>query len=433
MNKRILLILSIVCLSQKSIGQFLMDMIDTTTKTGKGMLGIYKNFDHLHFSGYLQPQFQIAQTKGTKSFEGGDFAARVSNRFMLRRSRIKVEFIHLEKDDKLGVQFVFQIDANEKSLTVRDVWGKIFENKYKLFSFTTGLFARPFGYEVNLSSSDRESPERGRMSQILMKGERDLGAMLSFDVRKEKHPLKSLKIDAGVFNGQGITATGDFDNVKDFIGRISLKPKKINNSITFATGVSILYGGLENNTKYVYSTASVSGIKKVLLDSSQSNNGSISPRRYFGVDAQIKIKNKIGFTELRGEFAKGKQVGTAFSSETPSALVTGTDGFYNRNFNGAYFYLLQHIFSIKHQLLLKYDWYDPNIKVKGLEIGATGTNFTIADVRYSTIGIGYINYISPNLKSILYYSMPINEKTALQGVTSNIADNVFTCRLQFRF
>ncbi len=415
------------------MGQFLMDMVDTTTETGKGMLSIYKNFEHLRFSGYIQPQFQIAQFKAAKSFEGGDFAARVSNRFMLRRSRVRIDYVHFEKDEKLGVQFVFQFDANERSFTVRDVWGRIFENKFKLFSFTTGLFARPFGYEVNLSSSDRESPERGRMSQLLMKGERDLGAMISFDVRKEKHLLKNLKIDVGIFNGQGITASGEFDNGKDLIGRISLKPKKISKNITLSAGASLLYGGLENNTKYEYSTASVAGIKKVVVDSSQSNNGKVSPRRYYGLDAQIKIKNKIGFTELRGEFIAGKQVGTAFSSETPSALLTGIDGYYNRNFNGAYFYLLQNIFSVKHQLLLKYDWYDPNTKIKGAEIGTTGSNFTIADIKFNTLGIGYIYYITSNVKAVLYYSMPTNEKTTLQGTTTNIASNVFTWRLQFRF
>ena len=159
-----------------------MDMVDTTTETGKGMLSIYKKYDHLRFSGYIQPQFQLASQKGIQSFEGGNFASRVSNRFMLRRSRVRIDYVHFDKDDAAGVQFVFQFDANERSFTVRDVWGRIFENKYKLFSFTTGIFARPFGYEINLSSSDRESPERGRMSQILMKSERDLGAMVSFAV-----------------------------------------------------------------------------------------------------------------------------------------------------------------------------------------------------------------------------------------------------------
>ena len=84
------------------------------------------------------------------------------------------------------------------------------------------MFARPFGYEVNLSSSDRESPERGRMSQLLMKSERDLGAMVSLDARQKGAKLKYLKADFGVFNGQGINATGDFDNTKDIIGNIGL-------------------------------------------------------------------------------------------------------------------------------------------------------------------------------------------------------------------
>jgi hypothetical protein len=137
-----------------------MDTVDVITQTTKIMLSIYKNYDHLRFSGYIQPQFLLTQTKGIKSFEGGDFAARVSNRFMIRRSQVRVNYVHFNKDDKLGVQFVFQIDTNERSFTVRDVWGRIFENKFNLFSFTTGLIAKPFGYEVNLSSSDRESPRK---------------------------------------------------------------------------------------------------------------------------------------------------------------------------------------------------------------------------------------------------------------------------------
>ena len=416
-----------------SKAQFLMDMVDTTTETGKGLLNVYKKYDHLRFGGYIQPQFQIASQKGIKSFEGGDFSPRVNNRFMLRRSRVRIDYVHFGKDNEAGVQFVFQFDANERSFSVRDVWGRIFENKYKLFSFTTGMFARPFGYEINLSSSDRESPERGRMSQILMKSERDLGAMISLDVRKAKHPLKFLRIDAGLFNGQGINAAGDFDNTKDFIGRVAMKPQKIQKAIILSAGISILYGGLENNTKYRYGTGIDAGIKKQLVDSAVDNIGKLSPRRYYGADIQIKIKNKAGFTELRGELLTGQQASTANSTETPVALLTGTDGFHTRNFNGAYFYLLQHIFSSQHQLLVKYDWYDPNTNVKGNEIGAAGSNLTAANIKYSTLGIGYLYYITPNVKAVLYYAMPINEKTQLADFNNDISDNIFTGRLQFRF
>ncbi|MEI2748712.1 MAG: porin [Ferruginibacter sp.] len=352
------------------------------------MLSIYKKFDHLRFSGYIQPQFQLASSKGVKSFEGGDFGPRVSNRFMLRRSRVRIDYVHFEEGRKPGVQFVFQFDANERGFTVRDVWGRIFENRYKLFSLTAGMFARPFGFETNLSSSDRESPERGRMNQLLMRSERDLGAMISFDVRKDEHKLKRLKIDLGVFNGQGITANGDFDNNKDIIGRISLKPLPLTKKVSLAAGASVLWGGLENNTRYHYTTVTDNGISKMQVDSSIGNIGKLSQRRYFGADLQLKIKNRKGYTQLRAEVIAGKQSSTAANPETPTALLTGNDGFYTRKFSGAYFYLLQNIFSEKHQLIIKYDWYDGNSDVKKTQIGVPGTGFTPADIRYNTLGNG---------------------------------------------
>lgn len=414
-------------------GQFLMDMLDTTSATGRGILSVYKKFDHLRFSGYIQPQYQLAAEKGIKSYEGGDFGPRVSNRFMLRRSRIRIDYVHFETGNKPGVQFVFQFDANERGFTVRDVWGRIFENKFKLFSFTTGMFARPFGYEVNLSSSDRESPERGRMSQILMKSERDLGAMVSFDVRKSNHPLKNIKIDLGFFNGQGINANGDFDNKKDFIGRLSLKTVNINKAISISAGASALIGGLEKNTRFHFTTGTLNGIKNVIVDSAISNEGKISPRQYYGGDIQLKIKNKKGLTELRAEIITGRQTGTALNTETPTALLTGNDGFYERRFNGAYFYLLQHLFSVKHQLIIKYDWYDPNTGVKGKEIGVQGAAFNSADIKYHTLGFGYISYLSDNIKLVLYYAKVTNEKTLYPAFLKDIKDDVFTCRVQFRF
>ena len=413
--------------------QFLMDMLDTTKEAGKGLLNIYRKFDHLRIGGYIQPQFQLAQSKGIKSFEGGDFNKHVSNRFMFRRSRIRIDYLHINNQNDPGFQIVFQFDANERGFTVRDIWGRIFENRFKVFSFTTGMFARPFGYEVNLSSSDRESPERGRMSQTLMKSERDLGAMISFDVRKEKHLLKNIKMDAGLFNGQGIVATGDFDNKKDFIGRLSLKPTRLSKTISLTAGASLLYGGLLQATKYVYSTNEINAIKNISVDSSASNIGEYSSRIYKGADVQLKIKNRIGYTELRAEYSTGTQTGTVNSTETPTALMSGSDGFYKRNFNGAYIYFLQHIFSLRHQLIVKYDWYDPNTKVKPDEIGKADTKFSAADIKYSTLNLGYNYAVTSLVKLSLFYAIVKNETTQLSGFTSDIHDNVFTARLQFRF
>ena len=412
--------------------QYLMDGLDTSSLTGKGMLTIYKNFNGLKFSGYIQPQFQVAETKGISSFEGGDFGAGINNRFMMRRSRIKVDYIHFGQKFNPDIEFVFQIDANERSVSVKDVWGRISENKWKLFSFSTGIFARPFGFEVNYSSSNRESPERGRMSQLHMKSERDLGAMLSYQNRNENAKAKWIKIDAGIFNGQGITANGEFDNVKDFIGRLSLLPVPLNKKIQISASTSYLKGGITNNNKYYYSTKNLGGSFQTVVDSSLSNIGKTSNREYAGADMQLKFKNKKGFTELRGEYIQGQQTGTRFDATTPTKTTAANDPFYLRNFSGGYIYFLQNIFSSKHQLLVKYDWYDPNTKAERENINGAN-NFTKADIKYATIGIGYNYYFDDNAKLLFYYAIPRNEKTNLPGFTKDVKDNVFTCRLQFMF
>jgi len=198
-----------------------MDMLDTTTEMGKGFLSMYKKFDHLRIGGYLQPQYQVASAEGAPNFSGGDFAKFSDNRFMIRRGRIRLDYVRLNTEGKSQLQFVFQVDATERGVFVRDLWGRYWENKWQLFYFTTGMFARPVGYEVNLSSADRESPERGRMSQILMRTERDLGVMASFGTQKSKNFFRKVKIDAGFFNGQGLTGTTDFDSYKDFIGQVN--------------------------------------------------------------------------------------------------------------------------------------------------------------------------------------------------------------------
>lgn len=408
-------------------------MVDTTTEMGKGMLAIYKKFDNFRVSGYMQPQFQVAQSKNEKSFDGGDFAPNVNNRFMLRRGRIRFDYVHFAEKTGPSVQFVFQFDGSERGVFIRDFWGRLFENKYKLFAVTAGMFARPFSYELNLSSGDRESPERGRMSQLLMKTERDLGAMVSFESRKHTNALKYLKIDAGFFNGQGLSATTDFDSHKDLITRVAVKPINLNKTLSLSAGVSYLDGGFLQNTKYIYQMKNLSAGKTFVVDSSVANMGKIAPRKYYGADVQLKIKRKAGFTELRAEFITGKQTATMASTETPASLLTGNEGYYIRKFNGAYFYFLHNIFNKHHQIGIKYDWYDPNTSVEKNDIGKTGTSLHVSDIKFSTLGFGYIHYINDNVKLLLWYEKVINEKTQLAGYTDDIKDDVFTCRLQFRF
>lgn len=395
-----------------------------------------KRFENLRISGYMQPQFQVAQADGAQSFEGGNFSQFSRSRFMLRRARIKIDYLLTSKERYPKTLFTFQIDATERGVIVRDMFIRLYETWRNNFALTAGFFARPFGFEVNLGSSHRESPERGRMSQILMPGERDIGAMISFEPQDKTHKLYHFKLDAGFFNGQGASGVTDFDSHKDFISRLTIKPFVIR-AMELSGGLSILRGGWKQGTKYVYSSgAGPNGDKIFVVDSTESNLGRSSPRHYYGGDAQLKLKHAWGETEWRAEYWFGTQPGTSTSTANPGSLPN-SNGLplptYIRHYDGAFFYFLQNIVNFKHQLVLKYDWYDPNIKVEKKEIGKPGTNLTAADIKYYTLGIGYIYYFNPQTKITFYYDVVKNEKTSLTGYTTDLKDDVFTCRLQFRF
>lgn len=421
----------LLLVSQLAVAQFLMDMVDTTSDVGKGLLSIYKKFDRINISGYMQPQLQVANQKGAESYNGGDFGIHSNSRFMLRRGRIRFDYTRFTARDQPSVQFVFQFDGTERGVAIRDFWGRVFENKWQLFSFTAGMFARPFGYEVNVSSSDRETPERGRMSQILMKSERDLGVMGSLEPRGRSSGWRYFKLDLGIFNGQGLTGPNEYDSFKDIISRLSLKPYPITRELSVSAGISFLQGGFIQNTKYVYHTDNKNGKKEFIVDSSEDNLYDEAPRQYRGVDMQWKLKHGWGTTELRSEYWWGTQTATVNETETPGLLLNTP--YYIRKFNGAFFYFLQNIINKKHQIGVKYDWYDPNTELKGKEIGAPGSNISEANIRYDTWSVGYNYYVNEHLKLLLWYDMVNNESTLLPGYMQNLGSNVLTCRLQFRF
>jgi len=411
--------------------RYLSDLDSSLLYLNDTVRPLIKRFENLHFSGYIQPQFQVADIEGaTTTFSGGDFPPHSKSRFMLRRARLKLDYLLVTSDAYPKALFTFQIDATERGVNVRDMFMRLYETKGNNFSFTAGLFARPFGFEVNLSSAYRETPERGRMSQTLMPAERDIGVMVSYESLRRSAKNKFIKLDAGLFNGQGLSGTIDFDSHKDFITRLTVKPIQLQ-KFSVSGGLSLLYGGWRQDSRYVFEMGTLNGDKTFLLDSSASNIGDIAPRHYYGADIQILYNHQWGQTEWRAEYWQGQQPGTSVTTVNPGTLPQGP--VYRRHFNGAFFYFLQDIVNEHHQLLLKYDWYDPNTKVSNEEIGETGTNLTPADIKYSTLGIGYAHYFNDNVKVIAYYEFVKNESTLLTDYQDDLSDNILTLRLQFRF
>jgi len=246
----------------------------------------------------------------------------------------------------------------------------------------------------------------------------------------------------------------DFDFQKDFIGNIHWIQASKNEKSTFGIGASYYSGGWANGTTNVYRAVktNANGDKAYVFDSVATNKNHISGRTYTGADAQFSIDGPLGLTTVRGEYIMGTQPGTSSTSVSPGTQPT-TDT-YIRKFDGAYFYFVQNILKSPFQVIVKYDWYDPNTDLSGNEIGKPKTFTGAQDLKYTTVGLGLAFRANANVKFTAYYDLVTNETTNapkldssgnvvkdskgnivynLPGYQKDITDNVFTLRCQFKF
>ena len=451
--------------------------LDTLTRAVESLQQREDIKDRLKISGYIQAQFQITDSAGSRGFAGGNFDSGVDKRFHLRRGRIKFQYTSPSNDKGWSTsQYVLQFDVTQAGMTIKDAYAKFTDPWSGWFSITAGMQNRPFGYDIIMSSSVRESPERGRMSQIIMPNERDLGGMLTIQGPKQSM-WNWVKIDLGLFNGTGAPSAGantsDFDKFKDFIGHLGLSKASKSEMIKWGLGASLYDGGFRQDVSNLYSFGTDDqGVKGFKIEKNKSDvNPNIAlrkrvKRQYIGFDGQLSIDWFLGLTTIRAEYIQGTQTATYGSSTSPNSppvsvvttnstyVVTDTSGatqsittsttstvasdLYSRKFNGAYFYFVQNIGHSPFQVVLKYDWYDPNTDVSGDEIGksVTGnlkpTNAT--DIKFDTYGFGLVYRWDANVKITAYYDLVKNETSQnLSGWTRDIPDNVFTLRTQIKF
>jgi hypothetical protein len=381
----------------------------------------------IKLSGYIQAQHQTAEGEGISSFSGGNFPAGVRDRFQVRRGRLKVNY-----DNDL-TQYVLQIDVTQNGVGIKDAYASLREPWLRMLSFTAGVFDRPFGFEISYSSSSRESPERSRLFQTLFPGERELGAKVEFGA--DEGLLSHVNFKGGFFNGTGPTANEN-DRTKDFIGRAGFQIPLQEENLAIDGGVSLYAGKVTNNSKFISSIDKNS--KQFVVDSTATNLGGRHGRVYHGADIQIYYDlPAFGGLSLRGEYIFGQQPGTATSNSIYVPGSTPTP-LYLRKFSGWYVNYVQNV-GLSHQLILKYDVLDPNSDVKDVDIGTTGTNLSIADIKHSTLGIGWVYHWDGNIKFVVYYDIVANEEVnpaatgALARYTRDLRDNVLTLRVQYRF
>lgn len=401
--------------------------VDTLTRFTQSLADDVSKMKRLKITGYVQPQYQYIDSAGAPSFAGGDFTNGTNkyySRFTMRRGRFKFTYTYE------NVEMMLNTDATEKGLNMRETFIRITDPWKKMFSLTAGLLQDQFGFELTQSSSERETPERARYNQILFPTERDLGVFGSMQMPKSSL-LYGLKVDVAVMNGSA-GVTPEFDNHKDFTGRLQYAKTAKSERLSFGLGGSYYYGGYRIGSNKDYNFQQLNGGDNGFAFASDTGNyNRVAKRVYMGVDAQVSIDSKIGITTIRAEYIQGEQPGTDKSSKSPTASPSST--LYHRSFNGAYFYFIQNIGQSKFQLVAKYDWYDPNVKIAGTEIGKTATNTKVGDIRFDTYGFGLIYRMNTNLKLVTYYDIVKNEETLVSGYGQDIKDNVMTIRMQFKF
>lgn len=379
----------------------------------------------IKITGYLQTQFQKAQSSGISSFSGGDFAENSDNRFIIRRGRLKIDRV-----DKYS-SIVFQIDATQNGIQLMDAFIQLHQPDYKQFRLTAGLFNRPFGYSIVYSSGYRDFPERARVFQTLMPRERDIGAMLSY---QPLNAFKFITLDLAVVNGSGLFAR-DYDSKKDIIGNISFKFDSLaNKKLHIDFGGSVYKGTVRSATESYY-TADANGFTK---HTSPDYKGYNFKRNYFGGNVQLQYDNTFGTTNLKMEYVTGTQPGVAASSSVIGPLASqsfstqpATD-LYLRKFNGYYIWFTQQLLKTKFSALLAYDVYDPNSKISESQIGKDN-NTTAGDIKFSTLGYGLTYLFNARVKLTVYNERVINAPTLLDNYRNDIRDDVFTARLQYRW
>jgi len=404
-----------------------LDGVNETLTEVKNTLDALKK---IKISGYIQAQYQSADTAGIATFASSNFPSNVRSRFAVRRGRIKFNY-----DNDL-TQYVLQIDVTQNGVGIKDAYASVKEPWLRTVTLTAGVFDRPFGFEISYSSGSRETPERSRMYQTLFPGERELGAKLDI-APPEESPLSFLNLKAGLFNGV-LSNANENDRNKDFIGRLGFQAPFSEQNLAIDGGVSLYAGKVTTNSKKVYAFDDASPLKNFKVDSLATNVSNSYGRSYAGGDLQLYYDLPvIGGMSLRGEYIAGEQPGTDASNSfyNPGSTVTPL---YVRNFSGWYVNYIQNI-GLSSQFLLKYDVFDPNTDVGAAEIGAAGSNHSVGDIRYSTLGLGWIYHWDANVKFTAYYDIVTNEQVnaaatgVLKPFVDDVKDNVFTLRMQFKF
>jgi hypothetical protein len=176
---------------------------------------------------FIQSRFQSLPLRGT------DPASAPSN-FLLTRMESRWAG---RLSEKVGMGFELQYRP-APSGAAEELVNDAFMEYYVSKSVTVrgGQFVKPFGFDIQQSSSTRESPERGMFAGYFFPGQRDRGVMVTAKLDELGSALQGIEAFAEVLNGNRFFADNNCEV------NYNLRLRKKFSSIPLAFGVSAQLG-----------------------------------------------------------------------------------------------------------------------------------------------------------------------------------------------
>jgi hypothetical protein len=254
--------------------------------------------------------------------------------------------------DKVGLGFEIQYHpapAGAPEELVNDAFAEYYVND--AVTVRGGQFVKPFGFDIQQSSSERESPERGIFAGYFFPGQRDRGFMVTADLARVAPWLDGTTLYGGVFNGNRF-----FDDNNNELN-YNVRVRKVFDALPLAIGVSAQRG-----TQLLPPAVAGSGDENI-----------------YGVDVQY-VLGRLG---IHAEYVRGDMPATLLSLEpefapafVAGAKSSGAAAFFNYNL------------TAKGDVYWRWDRFT-NDPVTGRDIRAFNVGYLRAIGESSRIGIDY--------------------------------------------
>lgn len=368
-------------------------------------------------TGYLQTEWQHYDQSSNPDGRAFYSDSR-KDLFTIRRGRLKVT--HQDSAFKM----VMQSDFTERGFELKDAFLEVSLLKKNQLNVTVGLFNR-LNFEVERSSSSRESTERSQVVRAFYPGERDLG--FKFESTQQLGKNFAPKIQLALFNG----TQQETDALKDIAARLILPlPLGTDSKIKATVGGSYYIGGVPQPEDSLYK---YEGGAKVLVFEERNNSwAGWANRQNIGLEAQIEADLlPIGKSALYAEFLAGTR--PEQTVRAPQGIIDAIIPTLILRKQAGYYAMVTQELSKKYMLAAKYDFFDKNTELSGTEVQSS------RDRAATVIGFGLLGSFGP-IRITAWYEIPTfaaDEAQFTDGSgelkSDDLKDNKTTIRFQYKF